>query len=90
MKTAGHSSSCILLTGPYSRVFVNHIERTGRLALVLGATAVLAAGCSSTDTGFSARLISPVPNSQEATNFEDDVWYAPSRSVAFDPELFGS
>ena len=67
-----------------------HIERAGLLAVALGATVVFATGCSSTGTGFDARLISPVPNNQQATNSEDDNWYQPSRSPGFDPDVFGS
>ena len=37
-----------------------HIRRATLLAVTLGTTAVLAAGCSSTGTGFNAALISPV------------------------------
>ena len=63
------------------------IERAGLLAVALGATVVLATGCSSTGTGFGARLIKPVPNNQPAINFEDDSWYQPVRSPGFDPDL---
>jgi hypothetical protein len=66
-----------------------HIERAGLLAVALGATVVFATGCSSTGTGFDARLISPVPNNQQATNSEDDSWYQPSRSPGIDPDVFG-
>jgi hypothetical protein len=89
MKTAYPSSSGSLLPDHCSGVFVNHIERAGLLALALGAIVVLATGCSSTGTGFGARLISPVPNNQQATNPEDDSWYQQSRSPGFDPDLFG-
>ena len=88
MKTADPSRSGTFLTDPC--VIVNRIKRAGQLALALGATVLLAAGCSSTGGGFTARLISPVPNSRQATNIEDDGWYAPARSVDFDPDLFGS
>ena len=67
-----------------------HIERAGLLAVALGATVVFATGCSSTGTGFNARLISPVSNNQQATNSEEDNWYQPSRSPGFDSDLFGS
>jgi hypothetical protein len=67
-------------------VSVKHIERAGLLAVALGATVVLATGCSSTGTGFGARLIDPVPNKQPATLSEDDNWYQPSRSPGFDPD----
>jgi hypothetical protein len=90
VKTACLSSSGTLLSEQCFGVFVKHIERAGLIAVALGATVVLATGCSSTGTGFGARLISPVPNNQQATNSEDDNWYQPSRSPGFDPDLFGS
>ena len=82
------SSSGSLLTDHCAGVFVKQIERAALLAVALGTTVVLATGCSSTGTGFDARLISPMPNKQ-ATNSEDDNWYQPSRSPGFDPDLFG-
>ena len=90
VKTARPSSSSTLLPDHCCGVFGNHIERTALLAVALGATVVLATGCSSTGAGYNARLISPVPNNQQATNSEDDNWYQPSRSPGFDPDLFGS
>src|SRR5258707_5122163 len=90
VKTACPSSSGTLFPAHCFGVFVRHIERAGLLAVALGATVVLATGCSSTGTGFDARLISPLPNNQQATNSEDDSWYQPSRSPGFDPDLFGS
>jgi hypothetical protein len=47
---------------------------SGRAALpavMLAVAVVLATGCSSTGAGFNARLISPMPNNQQATNSED-------------------
>src|SRR5258708_27293616 len=90
MKTACPSSSGTLLPDNCFGVSVNRIERAGLLAVALAAIVVLATGCSSTGTGFSARVIRPVPNNQQATNSEDDSWYQPPRSPAFDPDLFGS
>jgi hypothetical protein len=90
MKTACHFRSGTLLSDHCSRVLVNRIERAGLLAVALAAIVVLATGCSSTGTGFSARLISPVPNSQQDTNPEDDSWYHTPRSPGFDSDLFGS
>jgi hypothetical protein len=90
VKTACLSSSGTLLSDQCFGVFVKHFERAGLLAVALGATVVLATGCSSTGTGFDARLISPIPNNQQAANSEDDNWYQPSRSPGFDPDLFGS
>jgi hypothetical protein len=88
-KTACPSSSGTLLPDRCSGVFVNRIERAGLLAVALAAIVVLATGCSSTGTGFSERLISPVPNHQQATNSEYDSWYQPPRNPGLDPD-FGS
>jgi hypothetical protein len=82
VKTACPSSSGTLRPEHCAGVSVKHIERAGLLAVALGATVVLATGCSSTGTGFGARLINPVPNKQPATNSEDASWYQPSRSPA--------
>ena len=86
VKTACPSSSGTLRPEHSSGVFVKHIKRAGLLAVAVGATIVLATGCSSTGTGFSERLISPVPNNQQATNSENDSWYQPPRSPGFDPD----
>ena len=90
VKTARPSSSGTLLPDHCFGVFGKHIERAALLAAALGATVVLATGCSSTGAGYNARLISPVPNNQQGTNSEDDNWYQPSRSLGFDRDLFGS
>ena len=90
VRTAGPSSRTTLLPDHCAGLFAKQIERAALLAVALGATVVLATGCSSTGTGFDARLISPVPNNQQATNSEDDNWSQPSRSPGFDPDLFGS
>jgi len=85
VKTADPSSSSTLRSG----VFKKHIERAGLLVVVVGATVGLATGCSSTGTGFSARLMHPVPNHQQAINSGDDSWYQPPRSPGFNDD-FGS
>jgi hypothetical protein len=90
VRTAGPSSRATLLPDHCAGLFAKHIERAALLAVALGATAVLATGCSSMGTGFDARLISPVPSNQQAAISEDDNWYQPSRSPEFDPDLFGS
>ena len=84
------SENARLISGHCSRAFWDHIRRAALLAVALGTTVVLATGCSSTGTGFNARLISPVPNNQQAANSEADNWYQPSRSPGVDPDLFGS
>jgi hypothetical protein len=91
VKTACPPSSGTLLPDHRFGVFAKHIARAALLLPVaLGATVILATGCSSTGTAFAARLISPVPNNQPATSSEADNWYQPSRSPGFDPDLFGS
>jgi hypothetical protein len=89
VKTGRPSSSGTLLPDHCFGVCGKHIERTALLAVALGTTVVLATGCSSTGAGLDARLITPVPNNQQATNSGDDNWYQPSRSPGFDPDLFG-
>jgi hypothetical protein len=78
-----------LSSNHYSKGFWRHIRRAALLAVALGTTVVLATGCSSTGTGFNARLTSPVPTNQQAANFEYDNWYQPSLSPSFDSDLFG-
>jgi hypothetical protein len=90
VKTACPPSSGTLLPDHRFGVFAKHIERAALLAVALGATVFLATGCSSTGTGFDARLTSPVPNNQQAMNSEDDNWDQPSRSPGFDSDFFGS
>jgi hypothetical protein len=84
------SSSGSLLTDHYSGSFLKQIARSALLASVLGVTVILATSCSSTATGFNPLLISSVPNNQQVTNSQDDSFYQPPRSPAFDPDLFGS
>ena len=90
MRATCPSSRATLLPDHCTGLFAKQIERAALLAGALGATVVLATGCSSMSTGFDARLISPFPSSQQAANSEDDNWYQPSRSPEFDPNLFGS
>ena len=88
VKAVRPSSSGGLLSEHCSGI-LEHIRKAKLLAVALGVIVVLATGCSSTGTGFNARLISPVPTNQQASNAEDDSWYQPSRSPGFDPDLFG-
>jgi hypothetical protein len=83
------SSSGILLTDHSSGFFFKKITRAAIDTIVLGITVMLAAGCASTSDGVSTRRINPVANNQQATNFEEDSWYQPSRSPEFDPDLLG-
>ena len=88
VKTAHPSSSGSSLRDHCFGVFGKYIERAALVA-VAWVTVVVATGCSSTGAGYNARLISPVPNNQQATNSEDDNRYQPPRSPGFDPDLFG-
>jgi hypothetical protein len=91
VKTACPSRSGTFFPDPRFGVFAKHIARAALLlSVALGPTVLLATGCSSTDTELDPRLISPVPNNQQATNSEAANWYQPSRSPGFDPDLFGS
>jgi hypothetical protein len=78
-----------LVSSHCDRAFWDHIGRAALLTVALGTTVVLATSCSSTGTGMNARLISPVPTSQQAANFEEANWYQPSLSPGFDSDLFG-
>src|ERR1700730_18009918 len=82
------SSSGSLLTDHCSGVFLKQIIRLALLAVVLGVTVVLATGCSSTGSGFSASIISRVTTNQQASDPEKNGWYQPARSPAFS-DLFG-
>jgi hypothetical protein len=78
----------VVSLAPSKRVRPSMRERAALLAVALGATVVLTTGCSSTGSGFGARLINP-PNNQSAINSEDDSWYQPPRSPGFDSDLRG-
>src|ERR1700678_1074323 len=90
MGTAGPSNRSSLLLGHCAGVFAKQIDRAALLVVALLTIVVLTTGCSSTGTGFGARMISPVHSNQQAANSEDVNWYQPSRSPEFDPDLFGS
>ena len=64
-------------------VISDHIIRGELVAVVLGVTVLLAAGCSSTGTAVNARLIAPVSTNQHASGFEEDGWYQPPQSPSF-------
>jgi hypothetical protein len=63
-----------------------HVVKT---AVLLGVTIALATGCSSTGTGISARLVSPVVTTQQNSDLQGDGGYQPPRSPGFN-DLFGS
>ena len=89
VKSAYRSSGGSLLTDHCSGAFLNEIKRCALLMVMLGIIVVLVTGCSSTGTGFSARLISPIPISQQDANAEDDEMHQPAGSPAFS-DLLGS
>jgi hypothetical protein len=88
-RTAYPAGYCQLVRDHYFGLFLNDLTRRSLLALVFVVTVALVAGCSSTGTNVSARLISPISSSQQSSKIEDNTWYQPPRSPAFD-DLFGS
>jgi hypothetical protein len=96
MKLNLSSSSVILptcndsiLTHRCSGPYLQNIGRCALLAVALGLSAMLATGCSSTEEGFRARLTGSAPTTRRVTESEDNGGYQPTRSPAFDPDLFG-
>ena len=83
VKSAYRSSGGSLLTDHCSGAFLNEIKRCALLTVMLGIIVVLVTGCSSTGTGFSARLISPISINQQDANAEDDETQQPTGSPAF-------
>jgi hypothetical protein len=64
-------------------------QHTVKTAALLGLTIALATGCSSTSTGISAGLVSPVLTTQQNSDLQGDDGYQPPRSPGFNV-LFGS
>ena len=64
-------------------------QHTVKTAALLGVTIALVTGCSSTSTGISARLVSPVVTTQQNSDLRGDGGYQPPRSPGFN-DLFGS
>ena len=85
INTSSPSGNPKLLGSHRAGKFLNQIKL---LAAIVSVAVVLVTGCSSTGTGFSARLISPVPTNQQASNSEDGASDQPARSPAFG-DLFG-
>jgi hypothetical protein len=83
VKSAYRSSGGSLLTDHCSGAFLNEIKRCALLTVMLGIIVVLVTGCSSTGTGFNARLISPISINQQDANAEDDETQRPAGSPAF-------
>jgi hypothetical protein len=78
-----------ILTHRCSGPYLQNIGRYALLAVALGLSAMLETGCSSTEEGFRARLTGSAPTTRRVTESEDDGGYQPTRSPAFDPDLFG-
>ena len=83
VKSAYRSSGGSLLTDHCSGAFLHEIKRCALLTVMLGIIVVLVTGCSSTGTGFDARLISPISSNQQDANAEDDEADQPAGSPAF-------
>jgi len=78
-----------ILTHHCSGFYLPNIGRCALLAVALGLSAMLATGCSSTRRGFQTRLTGSAATTRQVTESEDNGGYQPTRSPAFDPELFG-
>jgi len=91
IKLAYPFSSGSLINVHCSGVFLNETTRAALLTVVLGITVVLSTGCASTSMGHgvSARLTSPVTNSQQAADAQENDTYQPARSPAFNEFLGG-
>jgi hypothetical protein len=85
-KTALPWSNARMLNDRCSGFFFNDMGRAALLAVIFGVVVMLATGCSSTGTGISARLVSPVLATQGNSDWQDDGWYQPSRSPGFHDE----
>jgi hypothetical protein len=82
-------SNARMLNDRCSGLFFNDMGRAALLAVIFGVVVMLATGCSSTGTGFSTRLVSPVLATQGNSDPQDDGWYQPPRSPGFN-DLTGS
>jgi hypothetical protein len=78
-----------LLADHCSGAFLKEYKRAALLTVVLGVAVVLATGCALNGNGLSAKLISPIPTSQQASQFEEEGSYRPAGSPAFS-DFFGS
>src|SRR5262249_40928512 len=70
-------------------LYFQNIGRCALLAVGFGLSAMLATGCSSTGESFQARVTGSAPTTRHVTESEDNGGYQPTRSPAFDPDLFG-
>jgi hypothetical protein len=78
-----------LLADHCSGAFLKQFTRAALLTVVLGVAVVLATGCALNGNGLSAKLIGPMPTSQQASQFEEENSYRPAGSSAFS-DFFGS
>ena len=78
-----------ILTRCCSGLYLQNIGRCALVAVAIGLSAMLATGCSSTEEGFQTRLMGFAPTTRRVTESEDNGGYQPTRSPAFDPDLFG-
>ena len=78
-----------IFTHRCSGLYLYNIGRSALLAVALGLSAMLATGCSSTGERFQARLTGSTPTTPRVREPEDNGGYQPTRSPAFDPDLFG-
>jgi hypothetical protein len=79
----------MLLNNRGPAFFPKEYRRAVLLALVFSQIVALVAGCSSTGKGFNAGFIAPATNAGQRSSSEDDSFYHPVRSPAFD-EMLGS
>jgi hypothetical protein len=78
-----------ILTHRCSGLYLRNIGRCALVAVALGLSAMLPTGCSATEEGFQAKLTGSAPTTRRVTESEDKGGYQPTRSPAFDPDLFG-
>ncbi len=82
-------SNARTLNDRYFGFFFNDMGRAALLAVIFAVVVMLTTGCSSTGTGISTRLVSPVLATQGNSDSQDDGWYRPPRSPGFN-DLTGS
>src|SRR5215469_16445956 len=78
-----------ILSHPSLGLYWQNICRCALAAVALGLSVMLATGCSSTEKGFQPRRTGSAPTTQRVTESEANGGYQPTRSPAFDPDLFG-
>jgi hypothetical protein len=83
------ASNGSLLADHCSSAFLKQFTRAALLTVVPGVAVVLATGCALNGNGLSAKLISPIPTSQQVSQFEENDSYRPAGSPAFS-DFFGS